>query len=51
MIDMYQDEVNGFFSKLNVYNIYISTCLYHIMGTFRDNINKIVFCHKIMISC
>lgn len=21
------------------------------MGTFRDDINKLVFCHKIMISC
>jgi hypothetical protein len=26
-------------------------CIYHIKGTFRDNVNKIVFCHKIMISC
>lgn len=25
--------------------------MYPIKGSFRDNVNKIEFCHKIMISC
>lgn len=24
--------------------------IYHIKGSFRDNVNKTVFCHKIIIS-
>lgn len=26
-------------------------CIYYIKGIFRDNVNKIVFCYKIMIFC
>lgn len=50
MIEMYQDEFNGFFLNW-MYIIYISSYIYHVMETFRDNINKIVFYHRIMISC